>query len=180
MLTRSQQILIKRAQREAGLSDTEYRDCLETVSGCRSSTDARLTDRHCDLALAYFEAIFWRQLDSGALQPSCKPNAIFRQRGYWAQKNTRQETSRDRYTAATVNQEIAGLERALGELGFSASYCEAIRAKVTQGRADVRSQHAYKAALRRTLRAKQKKFADTLSAGHKQSLTGIGTVAGRA
>ena len=176
MLKRRQQILIKRAQREVGLSDQEYRDCLESVGGCRSSTDPRLTDRHCDLALAYLEAIFWRQVDSGALQPCCKANAVFQQRGYWAQKNTRQETSRDRYTAAAVNREIAELQHALGKLGFSATYCEAIRARATQGRADIRSQHAYKAALRRTLISKQNKFADASSANHKQSLIGTDTV----
>lgn len=180
MLTRSQQILIKRAQREASLSDAEYRECLATVSGCRSSTDARLTDRQCDLVMAFFEAIFWRQVDSGALQPSCKPNAVFRQRAYWAQKNTRQETSRDRYAAAGVSREIAELEHTLGELGFSARYCEAIRARATKGCMDIRSQHAYKAALQRTLRAKQRKFAASPCARHMQSLIGIAAESGQA
>jgi hypothetical protein len=172
MLSRAQQILVKRAQREAGLSDADYRDALGVVSGCRSTTDPRMTDRHCDLALAYFEAILWHAVDAGALQPSCKPDAVFKQRGYWAQKNTHQETSRDRYAASSVSRQIADLESALGGLGFGAGYCASIRAKVTEGRADARSLHAYRAALQRTLRAKQHKFADAVSANNsKQSLT---------
>ena len=157
MLSRAQQILVKRAQREAGLNDAEYREALEVVSGCRSSADARMTDRQCDLVLGYFEAIYWRRVDAGELQGACKPNAVFRQRHYWAQKNSRQESSRDRYAAATVRQVIADLEGALGALGFGAAYCAAIRATVTEGRTDPRSLHAYKAALQRTLRAKEKK-----------------------
>ena len=173
MLSRAQQILVKRARREAGLSDADYRVALEVVSGCRSTTDARMTDRHCDLVLAYFEAILWRAVDAGALQPSCKPDAVFKQRGYWAQKNTRQETSRDRYAASSVTRQIADLERELGVMGFGAGYCASIRAKVTEGRTDVRSLHAYRAALQRTLRAKQNKFADAASADSKQSLTTV-------
>ncbi|MBE0541611.1 MAG: hypothetical protein IH623_09510, partial [Verrucomicrobia bacterium] len=46
MLSRAQQILLKRAQREAALDDAEYRDALATVSGCRSSKDMEFTDRH--------------------------------------------------------------------------------------------------------------------------------------
>jgi hypothetical protein len=157
MLSRAQQILVKRAQREAGLSDAEYREALEVVSGCHSSTDASMTDRHCDLVLAYFEAIYWRKVDAGELQAACKPNAVFQQRRYWAQKNTRQESSRDRYAAASVTKTIADLEGALAALGFGAAYCASIRATVTEDRTDPRSLHVYKAALQRTLRAKQKK-----------------------
>jgi hypothetical protein len=164
MLSRAQQILVKRAQREVGLSDAEYREALEAVSGCRSSTDARLTDRQCDLVLSYFEAIYWRRADAGELQEACKPNAVFRQRRYWAQKNTRQESSRDRYAATAVAQVIAQLESALGELGFGAAYCASVRATVTEGRTDPRSLHAYKAALQRTLRAKQRQFSEPVSA----------------
>lgn len=173
MLSRAQQILVKRAQREAGLSDADYRDALEVVSGCRSTTDVRMADRQCDLILAYFEAIFWRGVDSGSLHPSCKPDAVFKQRRYWAQKNTHQETSRDRYAASSVSRQIADLEAALGALGFGPGYCASIRAKVTEGRMDVRSLYAYRAALERTLRAKQNKFADAPSADSKQGLTAI-------
>src|SRR5258706_9848301 len=98
MISRAQQILVKRAQREAGLAEDEYRDALEAVSGCRSTKDAHLTDRHVDLALAYFEEIYWRGVDSGALQPPCKPDAVFRKRGFWAAKNPAGNTSRDRYS----------------------------------------------------------------------------------
>ena len=173
MLSRAQQILVKRAQREAALSDADYRDALEVVSGCRSTKDARMSDRHCDLALAYFEAIFWRAVDAGELHPSCKPDAVFKQRRYWAEKNTRQETSRDRYAASSVTRQIADLEAALGALGFGTGYCASIREKVTEGRTDVRTLHAYRAALERTLRAKQNRFADAPSADTKQSLTPI-------
>lgn len=156
MLTRPQQILLKRAQREAGLDDADYRDALETVSGFRSSTDPDMTDRHVDTALAYFEAIHWHKVDQGQLQSSCRPDAVFRQRGYWANKNTRQETSRDRYRGDNLSRDIADLESALSALGFSGGYCAAIRANVTRGRGD--AQHLYKAALERTLRAKRKQF----------------------
>jgi hypothetical protein len=122
MLSRPQQILLKRAQLEAGLSDDEYRDALQTVSGCRSSKEAAMTDRQLDLLMGYFEAIHWRKVDAGELQPSCRADAIFRQRGYWASKNTRQETSRDRFTNLNLGQAIVDLERELGALGYGESY----------------------------------------------------------
>jgi hypothetical protein len=163
MLSRPQQILLKCAQREAGLDDTEYRDALEAVSDCRSSTDPRMENRHCDVALAYFEAIYWRKVDAGALQPSGRADAVFRQRGYWAGKNTRQETSRDRYTGTNLGREITALETPLSVLGFGPGYCAAIREKVTHGRTDAHAWHPYKAALARTLRAKQNRFSGQLA-----------------
>jgi len=159
MITRREQILLKRAQREAGLSDDDYREALVTVAGCRSSTSPDFTCRHVDTALAYFEAIHWRKVEKGELPPCCKPDAVFRQRGYWARKNTRQETSRDRYTGINLGHEIAVLESALTGLGFSDGYCAAIREKVMRGRNDARAQYLYKAALERTIRAKRKQFA---------------------
>lgn len=165
MLSREQQILLKRAQREAGLDDQDYRDALATVSGCRSSKDSRMSDRHLDQVLAYFEAIYWRAVDSGSLQAICKPNAVFRQRGYWAQKNTRFETSRDRYALSAIGRETVSLEAELAALGFGAAYCASIRGKVVQGRDGAHAEHLYKAALERTLRAKQNKnLAGTLPA----------------
>ncbi len=158
MLSRPQQILLKRAQREAALDDAEYRDALEAVSGCRTSKDSRLTDRHLDVALAYLEAIYWRKVDGGALRPSCKPDAVFRQRGYWAGKNTRQETSRDRYTGVNLDREVRALEAALQRLGYGANYCATIRAKVADSRTDPHAQHLYRFALERTLKAKQKQI----------------------
>lgn len=154
MISRAQQILMKRAQREAELPDDEYRDALEAVSGFRSSKSLGLTDRHVDLFLAYLEAILWRKVDAGTMQPNCKPDAIFQQRGFWAARNTRQETSRDRYITSGLAAEIARLEVGLEELGFGRPYLDAIKNAVARGHG-LRDQHAYKAALQRTLRAKQ-------------------------
>jgi len=158
VISRAQQIILKRAQREAALDDTDYRDALRVVSGCSSSTDPRMSDRHIDLALAYFEAIHWRKVDAGELQPPCKPDAVFQQRGYWARKNPRQETSRDRYTATDVGQAVAALESALATHGLGAAYCASIRRNVTDGRNDAHAMHCYKAALQRTLSAKERKI----------------------
>lgn len=69
MLSRPQQILLKRAQRQAGVDDAEYRDTLESLCGVRSSTDERMGDEHLDVMLSYLEAIYWRTVKSGALQP---------------------------------------------------------------------------------------------------------------
>lgn len=154
MLSRSQQILLKRAQREAGLSDDDYREALQTVASCRSSKDPVLTDRHLDKLLAYFEAIYWRGIDAATLQPRGNAAAVFRQRGYWAAKNTSSETSRDRFNGRNQGSEIAALEARLARLGFSSEYCAAIRKNVCQGRADAHALHLYQAALERTLKAK--------------------------
>ena len=156
MITRHQQILIKRAQREASLDDADYREALETVSGLRSTKAPGMTDRHVDLFLAYVEAIFWRKVDAGALQPSGKADAVFRQRRYWAAKNPGQQTSRDRYTQSTLESGIARLEAALAELGFGQSYCEAICQNATGGVTDPSARYLYKVALERTLRSTQK------------------------
>jgi hypothetical protein len=168
-ISRAQQILLKRAQREAGLDDPEYREALALVSGCRSSTDPKLTDRGVDLALAYFEAIYWRRLDAGELPPTGKADAVFRQRGFWAQRNPSGNTSRDRYQVAGIHREIAELEAALKQIGFGQSYCDAIRKNVTHGGADGRSLWLYKAALERTLRSKQKQFAGVTPAQTSRS-----------
>jgi len=140
------------------LDDADYRDTIATVSGmadCRSSKDARLTDRHVDNLLGYFEAIFWGKVDAGALQPGCKPNAVFRQRGYWAGKNRRGDTSRDRYVAQTVESQVADLERQLAEFGCGLSYLQAIQQRMQRGGAPF-SLVKYASALKRTLEAKQR------------------------
>ena len=155
MLSRPQQIMLKRAQAAAGLTDDEYRDAIETVSAlpdCRSSKDPRLTDRHMDRLMGYFEAIHWRGVDSGALQPSSKPNAIFRQRGFWASRNPAGNTTRDRYAASSVEAEIAMMEAELSQLGFGFGYLAAIRSNIYPF-----SKMNYCAALRRTLAAKRRK-----------------------
>jgi hypothetical protein len=160
MISRPQQILLKRGQREAGVEDAEYRDALASIAGVRSSKDPKLTDRDLDKLLAYFEAIHWRGIDAGRLQPSCSATAVFRQRGYWQHKNTGTETSRDRYrvraAAGTPRAEITRLEGELAALGFGGGYCGAIRSKVIQRRTDDASLWRYKAALERTLKAKLK------------------------
>ena len=84
MITHSQQILIHRAQREAGLDDAEYRDALEAVSGCRSTKDPKMVDRHVDMALSYMEAIYWHRVGAGELPPPGSPNAVFRQPHQWS------------------------------------------------------------------------------------------------
>jgi hypothetical protein len=81
------------------------------------------------------------------LQPSCKADAVFQQRGFWAAKNTRLEASRDRYMKGRINDEIGALEVSLAQLGFGESYCAAIREKVAQGRDDAKALYQYKAAL---------------------------------
>jgi len=156
MLSRSQIILLQRAKREAALPDDEYRDALETVTGQRTSKAPTLTDRHLDLLLAYLEAIHFRKVDAGELQPACRSDAVFRQRGYWAAKNTRAENSRDRFTRTAVEQEITRLEAEMAGFGFGAGYCQAIRQKSTHGRSDGRTLLFYKAALLRTLAANRR------------------------
>lgn len=158
-LSNDQKALLKRAQAQAALPDDEYREAIARVSGmddCRSSTDKRLTDEHVDRLMSYFEAIYWRKVDLEASRPVAlplqghfKPNA-FRQRGYWAAKNTKGNTSRDRYAEAAQTREIADLEAALAEMGCHAGYCAVIRSKV--GASPVK----YAAALKRTLEAKQR------------------------
>lgn len=157
MITNNQKALIKRAQRQAGLDDSEYREALLLVTGCTSSTDPRLGDRSVDTVLDYFEAIYWRKVDLGELQHLCNGNAVFRERHYWATKNTRQETSRDRYTQTRLTTAISSLEQALAERGYGEHYVAAIREKTMHGAGDVRSLHAYQAALERTLKAKRRK-----------------------
>jgi hypothetical protein len=145
MLSRPQQILLKRAQREAGMSDEDYRDALQMIADCRSSTSPAFTDRHLDKLLGYFEAIHWRGADAGTLQPSGSAVAVFRQRGYWAAKNTRLETSRDRFTDLNLGQAVADLEGKLAALGCGAGYCATIRKNVCKGRDDARALHLYRA-----------------------------------
>ena len=157
MLSRPQQIKLKMAQKEAGISDDDYREALEVVTGCRSSTAPALTDRDFDKLLSYFEAIHWHAVDAGKLQPSCRTNAVFRRRGYWAAKNTRQETSRDRFNGVNIRAQITALENNLEALGFGAEYCAVIRKNVTKGREDEHALHLYSAALERTVNAKTRR-----------------------
>ena len=160
MLSNPQKSLLKRAQRQAALSDDEYREALEVCTGFRSSRHPDFTNRQFDIVLAYFEAIYSRKMDTSALPQPGGRAAVFQQRGFWADKNTRQETSRDRFRGQSqgpnLGQAVAALESQLNELGFGQAYCHAIREKVAQGRRDERGQHLYCAALKRTLNAKKR------------------------
>jgi hypothetical protein len=158
MLTRAQQILLKRAQREAGLNDEDYRAALVTVAGCRSSKDPDFTDSQLDAALAYFEAIHWRAVDQGQIQHTESQRSIFRERGFWSARNKAGDNSRERFVQLRLKREISDSERALAALGHGPDYLAAIRAKVTHGSTDARSLHHYRIALERTLRAKQRKL----------------------
>jgi hypothetical protein len=175
-MTRQQQILLKRAQKQAGLSDSDYREAIELVSGlpgCNSSKDPRLTNEHIDKLLSYFEAIYWKSIESGQLQGLSNGHAVFRKRHFWSTKNTHLLNSRDKYLASSANptrQEIIVLEAELARLGFGQSYCASIRKRVTRGNEDQRGLHLYKAALRRTLAAKLNKF-DLASVGTSRTAT---------
>jgi hypothetical protein len=154
VISRAQQILLKRAQAQAGLDDGDYRDAIESVAGmagCRSSKDARLTDSHVDRLMGYFEAIYWRGVDAGALQEPSKVNAVFRQRGFWGSRNPAGNTSRDRFTGASMEGKIEAAEAELAALGFGPGYLAAIRRRMGVVRLIV-----YLAALNRTLRAKRR------------------------
>ena|ERR1041385_1592647 len=147
-LTRPQQILLKRAQADAGIDDSDYRSALEQVTGfqgCRSSKDPRLTDGHLDNVLSFFEAIYWRLPDV-----TRKQSKIFSRPGYWADKNRRGNTSRDRHTSNGLDAEIRELEGQLRELGFGAGYAAAIRRRLAA------SPWAHRAALKRTVAAKRR------------------------
>ncbi len=148
MLSRKQQILIKRAQAEAGLSDADYREAVAAVSGmadCRSSKDARLGDAHMDHLLSYFEAIYWKENSGGG--------EIFEEPGFWARRNRRGDTSRDRYTEGELTGRIATAEHQIIVLGFSQRYLDAI-----YGRIRPYTHRAYLAALERTIAAKKRKI----------------------
>ncbi len=158
MLSRPQQILLKRAQRQAGVSDDEYRDALEHWAGVRSSTAKELTNEHLDLLLSYFEAIYWRAVSAGELQLHCNASEPFQKPGYWASKNTAKSTSRDRFTAAEIHDEIAAIESKLSLLGYGPGYFSAIKNKVIPlARRNMTWPQGlvkYRAALQRTLAAK--------------------------
>src|ERR1051326_2954700 len=149
MISRKQQILLKRAQAEAGLSDEDYRNAIAAVTGmpdCRSSKDARLSDAHLDHLLSFFEAIYWKSNSEGG--------QIFKQRQFWATRNRRGNTSRDRYTEADLTARIAQAEYQIMQLGFGQPYLDGI-----YGRIEPYTHRAYLAALERTIAAKKRKLA---------------------
>jgi len=147
MLTPSQRGLLKRAQAHALIEDAEYRDHIAMVVGvadCRSSTDRRVGNDHFDRLMALFEAIYWRQADRGEL--SGTPSAVFRSRGYWAGRNTRTSTTRDRFTDRRLGREISEAEDHLRTLGKGDAYLAAISKSTGAG-------WPYLAAMRRTIKA---------------------------
>lgn len=153
MLSRAQQILLKRAQHQAAVSDEQYRDLLEIVSGARSSTDRRMSDEHVDKVLAFLERCYWTGVETGDLPgPSGHRNPVFRVKGYWAEKNCQGQTSRDRFAGRQRTGEIEGLEGRLAALGYGDGYCARIRRNTRRG--DPGDDSRYLAALRRTLKSK--------------------------
>lgn len=148
MLSNDQKAIVKRAQRECLINDDEYRHILDTELGfgVRSSTDPRLGDRHFDRILAYFEAIYWRELSEGRVTRA--PKSVFTVPGYWASKNSLKSNSRERYAQRGLESEIQRLETNLYRVGCHPNYLAAI-ARKTGGRG-----WPYKAALARTLTAK--------------------------
>lgn len=147
--------MLKQAQREAGLPDDDYRDAIAAVSGmpdCRSSKDPRLADEHLDALMSYFEAIFWRKVGTTSTSSVTSKHRFFRARGYWANRNRKGHTSRDRFTESELTRDILVLEQRLMTLGCGLGYLQAI-----QNRIQPFSLVTYLAALRRTAAAKARK-----------------------
>lgn len=175
-LTRPQQILLKQAQAQCGLSDEEYRHAIEVVTQlpqCRSSTDSRLTDRHCDLLMGFFESIYWRGVDalSSALRPPSSGKGPFRERGYWSTKNPKGNSSRDRFAATELDVEITRLETRLQDFGKGPAYCASI-ARNCGGR----TSRAYRAALEKSIASLQRQAgyqADRATAQRRFSQGGL-------
>ena len=89
------------------------------------------------------------------LQASCKPDAIFRQRGYWAGKNPSGNTSRDRYADGDLTAEITQVENELSKHGYGLPYFKAIQNNLRRNGGF--SPAAYLGAIKRTLAAKLRK-----------------------
>jgi hypothetical protein len=166
MLSNDQKSLLKRAQRQADLPDSEYREALRLIAGVNSSTDPGIGDRHLDRLMAYFEAIYWRKIENEKhpdpdclVRNGCKRQWLpFLARGYWANKNTKQETSRERFVAGNMADDIVRLESELHSLGYNMAYVVRIRLNVMQGRGTPRDMRNYKAVLERTINSKRKKL----------------------
>jgi hypothetical protein len=102
---------------------------------------------------SYFEAIIWRKLDESnslsasdgervgvrCFQPACKADAIFRQRGFWAARNPKGNTSRDRDGETGLQSAVAALEQELADLGCGLPYC-----RVTSAAGSREQRHAGK------------------------------------
>ena len=113
MLSRHQIILLKQAQHQAGLTDPDYREALAQYSGiedCATSKDPRLGDENFDQLMSMFEAIYWLAVKKGTRADPIHlvggnmdkfEKLPFRVKDYWKNKNTREQTSRDRANAMT-------------------------------------------------------------------------------
>lgn len=155
MLTNPQKSKIKQAQREAHLDDAEYRDALQVCCGVGSCTDHRLNDESFDKIMAYLEAIHWRKVDQGRIRPRNNHRAAFYQRGYWAAKNPKSNTSRDRYTRNDVAEKIIELESELaGLFREPGRYFEAVRYRVCGSDDSTPALIKYLGALKRIAKSK--------------------------
>ncbi len=156
MLSPAQRRLLKMAQREAHLPDAEYREELQRLAGVDSSTAATWTDEQFDCVMAYFEAIHSNKVRQGLIEPSYSPRSVFRQAGYWAAKNSRGNTSRDRYTASQLGEMIQNTEIKLaGQIsGNATNYLARVRETVVGNRVGIAAERDYLAALQRTLASK--------------------------
>jgi len=149
MLSNPQKSLVKRAQRQAAVPEEDYRDMWRVVTGwmdCDTSTDPRLGDVHMDRMMGYLEAIYWRRVQEGTLQPVSKPNAPFLKEGFWKNRNKAQSTSRDRYQKQRITESVHDLERRLLAAGYPPQKISAIKGKLRY-----HDEWALKSALHRTL-----------------------------
>lgn len=149
MLSNPQKSLVKRAQRQAAVPEEEYRDMWRMVTSwqdCDTSTDPRLGDVHMDRMMGFLEAIFWRRVQEGALQPPSKANAPFQKEGFWATRNKAQSTSRDRYQKKRIGDSVQDLEARLLAAGYPPQKIAAIKEKMK-----CHDQWALRSALHRTL-----------------------------
>ena len=88
---------------------------------CGTDPFTRLTDAHLDNLLSYFEAIYWRKVDIANWHLQCPGNglaAIFKSRGFWANRNQTNNTSRDRFVGRSMQEQANALEAELAELGY--------------------------------------------------------------
>jgi len=151
-LTRPQIIHIQRARREARIDDADYALQLQIVSGfadMTSSKDRRLTDEHFDAFMSFAEAIYWREVDNGEIDPLPPLKSVFAERGYWQGKNKIANNSRDRFAADRLKVQIANAEVVLQKFGKPRIYLDTICKRTGGG-------WAYLQALTRTLAALKK------------------------
>lgn len=149
MLSNPQKSLVKRAQRQADVPEEEYRDMWRMVTSwqdCDTSTDPRLGDVHMDRMMGFLEAIYWRHVQEGTLQPASKANAPFQKEGFWKNRNKAQSTSRDRYQKQRITESVEDLKVKLMKAGYPVQNITALERQLRY-----HNQWALKSALHRTL-----------------------------